>query len=45
MANETINFNLPSPYQAEMAKIAQQKKMAEMLQAQSSKTGGQNVLV
>ena len=35
MANETINFNLPSPYQAEMAKIAQQKKMAEMLQAQS----------
>lgn len=35
MANETINFNLTSPYQAEMAKIAQQKKMAEMLQAQS----------
>ena len=35
MANELINFNLPSPYQADLAKIAQQQKMAELLQAQS----------
>ena len=33
--NELVNFNLPSPYQAEMAKIADQRRMAEMLQAQS----------
>jgi hypothetical protein len=31
-ANEFVNFN---PYQAELAKIQQQQKMAEMLQAQS----------
>jgi hypothetical protein len=31
-ANEFVNFN---PYQAEFAKIQQQQKMAEMLQAQS----------
>ena len=35
MANELVNFNLPSPYQADLAKIAQQQKMAELLQAQS----------
>ena len=33
--NTTHAFNLPSPYQAEMAKIADQRRMAEMLQAQS----------
>ena len=33
--NPTHAFNLPSPYQAEMAKIADQRRMAEMLQAQS----------
>lgn len=30
-----VSFNLPSPYQAELAKIADQQRMAEMLQAQS----------
>ena len=35
MANELVNFNLPSPYQADLAKLAQQQKMAELLQAQS----------
>ena len=35
MANKLVNFNLPSPYQADLAKIAQQQKMAELLQAQS----------
>jgi len=34
-ANKLYNFNLPSPYQAELAKIADQQRMAEMLQAQS----------
>ena len=33
--NKLYNFNLPSPYQAELAKIADQQRMAEMLQAQS----------
>ena len=33
--NATHAFNLPSPYQADLAKIAQQQKMAELLQAQS----------
>ena len=33
--NLTHAFNLPSPYQADLAKIAQQQKMAELLQAQS----------
>ena len=33
--NTTHAFNLPSPYQAELAKIADQQRMAEMLQAQS----------
>ena len=35
MANTTVAFNLPSPYQADLNKIAQQQKMAELLQAQS----------
>ena len=35
MANTTVAFNLPSPYQADLDKIAQQQKMAELLQAQS----------
>jgi len=35
MANPTVAFNLPSPYQADLDKIAQQQKMAELLQAQS----------
>jgi hypothetical protein len=34
-ANKLFSFTLPSPYQAEMAKIADQQRMAEMLQAQS----------
>ena len=33
--NKLFNFNLPGPYQAELARIADQKRMAEMLQAQS----------
>jgi len=33
--NPTHSFNLPSPYQADLDKIAQQQKMAELLQAQS----------
>jgi len=33
--NKLYNFNLPSPYQAELARIADQQRMAEMLQAQS----------
>ena len=33
--NLTHAFNLPSPYQADLAKLAQQQKMAELLQAQS----------
>ena len=33
--NATHSFNLPSPYQADLNKIAQQQKMAELLQAQS----------
>ena len=33
--NKLYNFNLPGPYQAELARIADQKRMAEMLQAQS----------
>ena len=33
--NPTHAFNLPGPYQAELAKIADQQRMAEMLQAQS----------
>jgi hypothetical protein len=35
MANTTVAFNLPSPYQTDLDKIAQQQKMAELLQAQS----------
>lgn len=35
MANTTVDFNVPSPYQTEQRRIAQQQKMAEMLQAQS----------
>ncbi len=34
-ANKLFSFTLPSPYQAELAKIADQQRMAEMLQAQS----------
>jgi len=33
--NPMHSFNLPSPYQADLDKIAQQQKMAELLQAQS----------
>lgn len=33
--NKLYNFNLPGPYQAELARIADQQRMAEMLQAQS----------
>ena len=33
--NKLFNFNLPGPYQAERARIADQQRMAEMLQAQS----------
>ena len=33
--NPTHAFNLPSPYQAELAKIADQQRLAEMLQTQS----------
>ena len=33
--NATHSFNLPSPYQADLNKLAQQQKMAELLQAQS----------
>lgn len=33
--NPTHAFNLPSPYQAELSRIADQQRMAEMLQAQS----------
>jgi hypothetical protein len=35
MANTTVAFNVPSPYQTEQRRIEQQQKMAEMLQAQS----------
>ena len=35
MANTTVDFNVPSPYQTEQRRIEQQQKMAEMLQAQS----------
>ena len=34
-ANKLFSFTLPSPYQAELAKIADQQRLAEMLQAQS----------
>ena len=34
-ANKLYSFTLPSPYQAELAKSADQQRMAEMLQAQS----------
>ena len=34
-ANKLYSFTLPSPYQAELAKIADQQRLAEMLQAQS----------
>jgi len=34
-ANKLFSFTLPSPYQAELAKIADQQRMAEMLQTQS----------
>lgn len=33
--NKMVSFNLPSPYQAELAKIADQQRLAEVLQAQS----------
>ncbi|CAB4215009.1 hypothetical protein UFOVP1469_49 [uncultured Caudovirales phage] len=33
--NKLYNFNLPSPYQAELSRIADQRRMAEMLQVQS----------
>ena len=33
--NKMVSFTLPSPYQAELAKIADQQRMAEVLQAQS----------
>ena len=33
--NKLYNFNLPGPYQAELSRIADQQRMAEMLQAQS----------
>ena len=33
--NRMVSFNLPSPYQAELAKIADQQRLAQMLQAQS----------
>ena len=33
--NKMVSFNLPSPYQAELAKIADQQRLAEMLQTQS----------
>ena len=33
--NATHSFNLPSPYQADQNKLAQQQKMSELLQAQS----------
>lgn len=33
--NPTHAFNLPSPYQAELSRIADQQRMAQMLQAQS----------
>ena len=35
MDNKSISFNLPNPYQAELADIARRQKMAEMLEAQS----------
>jgi hypothetical protein len=35
MDNKSISFNLPNPYQAEMADIARRQKMAELLEAQS----------
>ena len=34
-ANKLYSFTLPSPYQAELAKIADQQRLAEVLQAQS----------
>ena len=34
-ANKLYSFTLPSPYQAELAKIADQQRLAEMLQTQS----------
>lgn len=34
-ANKLFSFTLPSPYQAELAKIADQQRLAEVLQAQS----------
>ena len=33
--NKLFNFNLPSPYQSELSRIADQQRMAQMLQAQS----------
>ena len=33
--NKKFSFNLPSPYQADLSKIADQQRMAAMLQAQS----------
>ena len=31
----TVNFNLPSPYESEMADIARRQKMAELMQQQA----------
>ena len=33
--NKLYNFNLPGPYQAELSRIADQQRMAQILQAQS----------
>ena len=35
VVNKSYAFNLPSPYQAELSRIADQQRMAQMLQAQS----------
>jgi cell pole-organizing protein PopZ len=35
VVNKSFAFNLPSPYQAELSSIADQLRMAQMLQAQS----------
>lgn len=41
MPNEMVNFNVPTPYQADMASIAQRQRMAELLSQQSQAPGEQ----
>ena len=41
MPNQMVNFNVPTPYQSDMAAIHQRQRMAEMLSQQSQAPGEQ----